>query len=36
VFRAALRDYVRAGLHAAKSKDQGDKTMTPAVTASHR
>jgi hypothetical protein len=26
VFRAALREYVRAGLHAAKSADQGGKT----------
>ena len=25
-FRAALREYVRAGLHAAKRKDQGGKT----------
>jgi hypothetical protein len=32
-FRAALREYVRVGLHAAKSKDQGDKIMRAAVTA---
>jgi len=30
-FRAALRMYVRAGLHAAKSKDQGGKAKRPAV-----
>jgi hypothetical protein len=31
-FRAALREYVRVGLHAAKSKDQGGKTKRPGVT----
>jgi hypothetical protein len=36
-FRAALREYVRAGLHAAKSKDQGGNPKRPAaVTAADR
>ncbi len=30
-FRAALRKYVRAGLHAAKSEDQGGKNKRPAA-----
>ncbi len=30
-FRAALREYVRVGLHAAKSKDQVGKTKRPAA-----
>jgi hypothetical protein len=32
-FRAALREYVRVGLRAAKSKDRGGKTKRLAVTA---
>ena len=35
-FRAALREYVRAGLHAAKSKDQGGKTKRPVVRSAAR
>jgi hypothetical protein len=36
-FRAALREYVRAGLHAAKSKNQVGNTKRPAaVTAADR
>ena len=31
-FRAALREYVRVGLHAARSKDRGGKTKRPGVT----
>lgn len=30
-FRAALREYVKVGLHAARSKDRGCKTKRPAA-----